>query len=79
MNYATEKKITPDFSIDIHTKERRKQGRDFQHFINESGKTNNTLEVNKDFKEKLLELLKEIDENKKEETTNQFRFNTWQQ
>ena len=63
----------------MHTEEGRKQGRDFQHFLNEASKTNNTLEVNEDFKEKLLELLKEIDENKKEETTNQFRFNTWQQ
>ena len=73
------KPIIPDFAIDMHTEEGRKQGRDFQHFLNEASKTNNTLEVNEDFKEKLLELLKEIDENKKEETTNQFRFNTWQQ
>ena len=73
------KPIIPDFAIDMHTEEGRKQGRDFQHFLNEASKTNNILEVNEDFKEKLLELLKEIDENKKEETTNQFRFNTWQQ
>ena len=73
------KPIVPDFAIDMHTEEGRKQGRDFQHFLNEASKTNNTLEVNEDFKEKLLELLKEIDENKKEETKNQFRFNTWQQ
>ena len=76
--YYGKKQIIPDFSIGIHTKEGRKKSRDFQHFINESGKTNNTLEVNKDFKEKLLESLKEVDENKKEEITNQFRFNTWQ-
>jgi hypothetical protein len=44
-----------------------------------ASQTNNNLEVNEDFKEKLLMLLQQIEDDEKEEEANQFRFNTWQE
>ena len=73
------KPMIPDFAIDMHTEEGRKLGRDFKHFLAVASQTNNNLEVNEDFKEKLLTLLQKIEEDDKEEVVNQFRFNTWQQ
>ena len=73
------KPVIPDFAIDMHTEEGRKLGRDFKHFLTVASQTNNNLEVNEDFKEKLLTLLQKIEDDDQEEVANQFRFNTWQQ
>ena len=59
------KPVIPDFAIDMHTEEGRKLGRDFKHFLAVASQTNNNLEVNEDFKEKLLTLLQKIEEDDK--------------
>ena len=48
----------PDFALDMHTKKGQEMGRDIHHFLNEASRVIPEKEVNHDYKERLLAMLK---------------------
>ena len=72
------KPVIPDFAKDMHTEEGRSMGRDFQHFLKEGSRVENELEVDENYKTRLLELLDKIDMEKPERVENSFSYNSWQ-
>jgi replication-associated recombination protein RarA len=72
------KPIIPDFALDMHTEKGRRMGRDFKHFLEEGSKVSNELEVDENYKSRLLLLLDRIEAEKPKKVKNAFDFNTWQ-
>ena len=72
------KPIIPDFALDMHTEKRRSMGRDFKHFIEEGSRLENELDVDENYKTRLLELLDRIEGDEHLRVEDPFSFNSWQ-
>jgi replication-associated recombination protein RarA len=70
--------VIPDFALDMHTEKGREMGRDFKHFLEEGSKVENELEVEENYKGRLLELLDRIESEDPGKVNNAFAFNSWQ-
>ncbi|MEM7033648.1 MAG: hypothetical protein AAF629_29135 [Chloroflexota bacterium] len=70
--------VIPDFAIDMHTEEGRRLGRDFKHFLAEGSRLENELEVDENYKAKLMEFLDKIEEDQPQKAENAFVYNGWQ-
>ena len=68
----------PDFALDMHTEAGRAMGRDVKHFLNEASRVENELEVKENFKQRLLDLIDKVEEEKPEKSETAFSYNTWQ-
>ena len=68
----------PDFAYDMHTSAGRAMGRDFKHFLAEGAKVENELDVEENFKARLLDLLDRIERESPEMTENAFVYGGWQ-
>ena len=68
----------PDFALDMHTEKGREMGRDFKHFLAEGSRVENELEVDENFKNRLLALLDNIENEGLKPDKNAFSYNTWQ-
>jgi predicted ArsR family transcriptional regulator len=62
----------------MHTEQGRALGRDFKHFLAEGSRLENELEVDENYKQRLLELLDQLEREEAEEVTNAFVYNNWQ-
>ena len=72
------KPIIPDFALDMHTEQGRAMGRDFKHFLAEGSRVENELQVDENFKARLLDLLDRIEQEEPETTEDAFVYNSWQ-
>ena len=72
------KPIIPDFAMDMHTEKGREMGRDFKHFLAEGSRVENELEVEENYKARLLDLLDRIEGDEAQRTENAFSYNSWQ-
>jgi replication-associated recombination protein RarA len=68
----------PDFAMDMHTELGRSMGRDIKHFLQEGSRVENELQVDENYKARLLELLDKIEQEEPEKVTDAFTFNSWQ-
>ena len=68
----------PDFALDMHTEKGRSMGRDFKHFLAEGSRVENELDVDEDYKARLLELLDRIEQEDPQKTDDAFTYNSWQ-
>jgi replication-associated recombination protein RarA len=68
----------PDFALDMHTEKGRSMGRDFKHFLAEGSRVENELEVEENFKARLLELLDKIEQDEPKKVGDAFSYNSWQ-
>ncbi len=76
-NYGRKPDV-PDFALDMHTEQGRALGRDFKHFLAEGSRVENELEVDENYKSRLLKLLDQIEEEKPTPVADAFMFNPWQ-
>jgi replication-associated recombination protein RarA len=72
------KPVIPDIALDMHTEIGRGMGRDFKHFLEEGSRVANELEVDENYKTRLLELVDKIELEKPERVENTFSYNSWQ-
>lgn len=73
------KPVIPDFALDMHTERGRKLGRDFIHFLEEASKVYpEKEEINNEYKQRLVKILKEEKTNTEELDVPPFSYNTWQ-
>ena len=72
------KPVIPDFALDMHTAKGQSMGRDFKHFLEEGSRVENELEVEENYKARLLDLLAKIEEDDLEKTEGAFDYNDWQ-
>ena len=72
------KPIIPDFAIDMHTEKGISLGRDFKHFLEEGSRVENELQVNENYKARLLELLDKIEQEEPQKVEDAFAYNSWQ-
>ena len=72
------KPIIPDFAIDMHTEKGRSIGRDFKHFLEEGSRVENELQVNENYKARLLDLLDKIDQEEPQKIADAFTYDSWQ-
>jgi len=70
--------IIPDFALDMHTEQGRSMGRDFKHFLAEGSRVENELEVDENYRARLLELLDKIERDESQQVENAFAYNAWQ-
>lgn len=70
--------VIPDFAIDMHTEQGRSIGRDFKHFLEEGSRVENELDVNENYKARLLDLLDKIEREMPQKVETAFTYNTWQ-
>ena len=70
--------IIPDFALDMHTEKGRSMGRDFKHFLEEGSKVENELEVDENYRARLLELLDRIEQEEPQRIEDAFPYNSWQ-
>jgi replication-associated recombination protein RarA len=70
--------VIPDFALDMHTGQGRAMGRDFKHFLAEGSRVENELEVDENYKARLLELLDRIEREDPEKAEDAFIYNSWQ-
>lgn len=68
----------PDFALDMHTKQGRSMGRDFKHFLAEGSRVENELDVEENFKPRLLALLDKIEQEEPAMVENAFVYGGWQ-
>ena len=68
----------PDFAFDKHTEKGRAMGRDFKHFLEEGSRLENELEVDEDYRDRLLSLLEKIEKEGSEVSDDAFVYNDWQ-
>ena len=76
-NYGRKPDV-PDFALDMHTEQGRALGRDFKHFLAEGSRVENELRVDENYKDRLLKLLDQIEEEKPTPVADAFTFNPWQ-
>lgn len=72
------KPIIPDFALDMHTEKGRSMGRDFKHFLAEGSRVENELQVDENYKARLLTLLDKIEKEKPTKVEDAFVYNSWQ-
>ena len=72
------KPVIPDFAIDMHTEKGRSIGRDFKHFLAEGSRVENELQVDENYKARLLELLDKIEQEKPQKVEDAFVCDSWQ-
>ena len=53
-------------------------GRDFKHFLAEGSKLENELEVDENYKARLLKLLDKIEQEEPQQVDDAFSYNSWQ-
>jgi replication-associated recombination protein RarA len=70
--------VIPDFAMDMHTEKGREMGRDFKNFLAEGSRVENELEVEENYKARLLELLDRIETEEPSKVEDAFSFNSWQ-
>ena len=70
--------VIPDFALDMHTEKGRSMDRDFKHFLEEGSRVENELEVDENYKARLLELLDRIEQEAPKKIEDPFTFNPWQ-
>jgi replication-associated recombination protein RarA len=68
----------PDFALDMHTEKGRSMGRGFKHFLEEGSRVENELEVDENYKMRLLELLDRIEQEASQRVDDAFIYNSWQ-
>tara|TARA_Y100000588_G_scaffold392129_1_gene502946 strand:- start:958 stop:1581 length:624 start_codon:yes stop_codon:yes gene_type:complete len=68
----------PDFALDKHTVKGRAMGRDLKHFLEEGSRLENELDVEENFRSRLLALLDRIERESPEPVQNAFVYNGWQ-
>lgn len=68
----------PDFALDMHTEKGRSMGRDFKHFLAEGSRVENELDVDDNYKSRLLALLDRIEQEQPQKSDNSFNYDTWQ-
>ena len=68
----------PDFALDKHTVKGRAMGRDLKHFLEEGSRLENELDVEENFRSRLLALLDRIERESSEPVQNAFVYNGWQ-
>ena len=68
----------PDYALDKHTEKGRAMGRDFKHFLEEGSRLENEIEVDENYRSRLLELLDKIEQEGPEVVENAFVYNCWQ-
>lgn len=68
----------PDFALDKHTEKGRAMGRDFKHFLEEGSRLENEVEVEENYRDRLLELLDRIEKEGLETVEDAFEYNGWQ-
>ncbi len=68
----------PDFALDKHTAKGRAMGRDFKHFLEEGSWLENEIEVDENYRSRLLELLDKIEKEAPDMVENAFTYNSWQ-
>ena len=62
----------------MHTEKGRSMGRDFKHFLAEGSRVENELEVNENYKARLLELIDRIEREAPQKVDDAFTYNSWQ-
>jgi len=72
------KPVIPDFAIDMHTEKGRSIGRDFKHFLKEGSRVENELQVNENYKARLLDLLDKIELEDPQKVEDAFVYDSWQ-
>lgn len=70
--------VIPDFALDMHTEKGRSMGRDFKHFLSEGSRVENELEVEENYKARLLDLLDRIEQEEPQSVEAAFAYNSWQ-
>jgi len=68
----------PDFAYDMHTQQGQAMGRDFKHFLAEGSRVENELEVEENYKARLLALLDKIEQEEPEMVESAFVYGGWQ-
>ena len=68
----------PDYALDKHTVRGRAMGRDFKHFLEEGSKLENEIEVDENYRSRLLDMLDQIEKDQPEPVENAFEYNDFQ-
>ena len=72
------KPVIPDFAIDMHTEKGRSLGRDFKYFLEEANRVENELQVQENYKGRLLDLLDKIEREQPQKVEDAFTYNAGQ-
>lgn len=72
------KPVIPDFAIDMHTEKGQSLGRDFKHFLEEASRVENELQVQENYKARLLDLLDKIEREQSQKVEDAFTYNAGQ-
>jgi replication-associated recombination protein RarA len=72
------KPAIPDVAMDMHTAKGRSMGRGAKHFLEEGSKVANELQVDENYKARLLDLLDRIEREQARKVDNAFAYNAWQ-
>lgn len=72
------KPVIPDYAKDMHTEIGRSMGRDVKHFLKEGSRVENELQVDENYKARLLDLLDKIEQEEPQKVKDAFAYNSWQ-
>ena len=72
------KPVIPDVAKDMHTEMGRSMGRGIQHFLEEGSKVANELQVDENYKARLLDLLDRIEREAPQKVEDAFTYSAWQ-